>query len=60
MTIAGRPSLGAWVSYGLGTANQTLPAFVVMQDNAGTVVNRDAAQTALKAAEAIRNNRLYL
>ena len=28
--LAGRPSLGAWVSYGLGTVNQDLPAFVVM------------------------------
>ena len=28
--LAGRPSLGAWVSYGLGTMNQDLPAFVVM------------------------------
>ena len=28
--LAGRPSLGAWVSYGLGTENQDLPAFVVM------------------------------
>ncbi len=28
--IAGRPSLGAWVSYGLGTENENLPAFVVM------------------------------
>jgi len=37
--LAGRPSLGAWVSYGLGTVNQNLPAFVVMQDNNGTVVN---------------------
>src|SRR5436853_6844349 len=37
--IAGRPSLGAWVSYGLGTENQNLPAFVVMQDNASQVVN---------------------
>jgi len=27
---AGRPSLGAWLSYGLGTENQNLPAFVVM------------------------------
>jgi len=25
-----RPSLGAWVSYGLGTENQNLPAFVVL------------------------------
>ncbi len=37
--FAGRPSLGAWVNYGLGTTNQNLPAFVVMQDNKGTVVN---------------------
>ena len=37
--LAGRPSLGAWVSYGLGTENQNLPSFVVMQDNAATVIN---------------------
>jgi hypothetical protein len=28
--IAGRPSLGAWLSYGLGNENDNLPAFVVM------------------------------
>jgi len=28
--LSGRPSLGAWVSYGLGTMNRDLPAFVVM------------------------------
>ncbi len=28
--IAGRPSIGAWLSYGLGSANKELPAFVVM------------------------------
>jgi hypothetical protein len=28
--LAGRPSMGAWVSYGLGSENQDLPAFVVM------------------------------
>ena len=28
--LAGRPSMGAWVAYGLGTMNQDLPAFVVM------------------------------
>jgi len=27
---AGRPSMGAWLSYGLGSENQNLPAFVVM------------------------------
>jgi uncharacterized protein (DUF1501 family) len=26
----GRPSMGAWLSYGLGSANRDLPAFVVM------------------------------
>ena len=26
----GRPSFGSWISYGLGSANQNLPAFVVM------------------------------
>ena len=26
----GRPSFGSWVSYGLGSANQNLPAFVVL------------------------------
>jgi hypothetical protein len=28
--LAGRPSIGAWLAYGLGTENQDLPAFVVM------------------------------
>ncbi len=33
--IQGSPSLGAWLSYGLGTENQNLPAFVVMLDPRG-------------------------
>ena len=28
--LAGRPSIGSWLSYGLGSANQNLPAFVVL------------------------------
>lgn len=28
--IAGRPSLGSWLSYGLGSENDNLPAYVVM------------------------------
>ncbi len=28
--IAGRPSIGAWLSYGLGSENKDLPGFVVM------------------------------
>jgi hypothetical protein len=31
--LAGRPSLGAWVTYGLGTANKNLPTFVVLTDD---------------------------
>ncbi|HVW85490.1 MAG TPA: DUF1501 domain-containing protein [Bryobacteraceae bacterium] len=31
--LAGRPSMGAWVTYGLGTANKNLPSFVVMTDD---------------------------
>jgi hypothetical protein len=29
---AGHPSMGSWVTYGLGTENQNLPAFVVFSD----------------------------
>ena len=31
--IAGRPSMGAWVNYGLGSENENLPAFVAMTSN---------------------------
>jgi len=30
--LAGRPSLGAWVTYGLGSANRNLPTFVILLD----------------------------
>ena len=32
-----RPSAGSWVSYGLGSENQNLPAFVVLKDRNGTI-----------------------
>jgi hypothetical protein len=35
----GRPTLGAWVVYGLGTLNQNLPAYVVLDDPLGLPVN---------------------
>jgi hypothetical protein len=35
--LMGKPSLGAWTAYGLGTENQNMPAFVVMPDPAGWV-----------------------
>ena len=31
----GRPTVGAWISYALGTENQNLPAYVVLHDIAG-------------------------
>jgi hypothetical protein len=34
-TFIGRPSLGAWCVYGLGTANQSLPGYVVILDKRG-------------------------
>jgi hypothetical protein len=37
--LGGRPSLGSWVTYGLGSENANLPAFVVMQDSQSQVVN---------------------
>src|SRR5262249_4858533 len=30
--LAGRPSLGSWVLYGLGSENRNLPGFVVLSD----------------------------
>src|SRR5438445_258038 len=43
--LPGRASLGAWLSYGLGTQNNNLPAFVVMT----------ASWTGRKEAQAIYN-----
>ena len=34
-TLNGFPSMGAWLSYGLGTVNENLPAFVVLPDPRG-------------------------
>jgi hypothetical protein len=39
--ITGRPCLGSWASYGLGTMNENLPAFVVL---VATPSNRDQEQ----------------
>jgi len=37
-TQVGRPSLGAWLTYGLGTENRNLPAYVVLCPNTPTTV----------------------
>lgn len=39
LTTAGRPTLGAWTAYGLGTENRNLPAFVAMPDPGGQSVD---------------------
>ena len=39
-TLPGLPTLGAWVTYGLGSENQNLPAYVVLDDPAGLPINR--------------------
>jgi hypothetical protein len=39
LTVAGRPSIGAWVAYGLGTENRNLPAYVVLPDPGGLPVD---------------------
>lgn len=31
----GRPAMGSWISYALGTENQNLPAYIVLRDPAG-------------------------
>ena len=36
---AGRPSMGSWVTYGLGSESDNLPAFVVLLDKLGAPVN---------------------
>ncbi|MSR58746.1 MAG: DUF1501 domain-containing protein [Planctomycetaceae bacterium] len=33
----GRPSVGSWVAYGLGTENRNMPAFVVLTDPGGGI-----------------------
>ena len=39
LIVAGRPTIGAWVAYGLGTANQNLPAYVALPDPRGLPVD---------------------
>ena len=34
-SISGRPSMGAWVTYGLGSLNEDLPGFVVLTSEGG-------------------------
>ena len=44
MTRMGFPCLGSWVTYGLGTTSQNLPAFVTMYDTLGRGLPKGYAQ----------------
>ena len=39
LIVPGRPTLGAWSSYGLGTINQNLPGYIVLPDPKGHSVD---------------------
>jgi hypothetical protein len=37
--LAGHPSVGSWITYGLGSENQNLPGFIVFTDYRGGPIN---------------------
>jgi len=37
--LAGHPSVGTWLTYGLGTENENLPGFIVFTDHRGGPIN---------------------
>jgi len=37
--LAGHPSVGSWVTYGLGTENENLPGYIVFTDHRGGPIN---------------------
>lgn len=39
LTVTGRPTLGAWVNYALGSENRDLPAYVVLRNDAALPVD---------------------
>ena len=44
--VIGKPSLGSWLSYGLGTQSEDLPSFVVMTDPRGGPIGGSASWSA--------------
>ena len=37
--LAGAPSVGSWITYGLGSENENLPGYIVFTDNRGGPIN---------------------
>ncbi len=48
--IAGKPSIGSWISYGLGSMNEDLPSFVVLTSKLATQKNIQALSSRLWSA----------
>ena len=44
--VIGKPSMGSWLSYGLGSENESLPGFVVMTDPRGGPISGPSNWTA--------------
>ena len=40
----GRPSMGAWLTYGLGSSNENLPSFVVLKTKGDLILDRPLAE----------------
>ena len=49
--LAGRPSMGSWVTYGLGSANQNLPTFVILTDAAEVLGGREELELGIPAGD---------
>lgn len=58
--VAGRPSIGAWVAYGLGAENQNLPAYVVLPDGRGLASTAFATGRAVGCPRCIKACRFAL
>ena len=56
----GRPVLGSWITYALGTENQNLPAYVVLRDPAGYSDGGKHALVQRLAAGAVPGRRIQL
>ena len=48
---SGRPSMGAWVTYGLGSVNENLPGYVVMLDETGGPISGAKNSNATKEGQ---------
>ena len=56
LTVSGRPTMGAWLAYGLGSQNRNLPAFVALPDPKGQSGRRRAELVQRLAAAAVSGN----